>query len=50
MDTVGFVDAEQTTDRRQQIDGSSWFVLDMSAVDCSRPIEDPGDSDSAFEI
>ena len=29
MDTLGFVDAEQTTDRRQQIDDSSRFVLDM---------------------
>ena len=50
MDALRSVDAEQTTDRRQQIDDSSRSVLDMSAFDCPRPIEDPGDSNSTFEI
>ena len=45
-----FVDAEQSADCGQKIDGASWLILDTAATDFSFPVEDSRDAVAAFEV
>ncbi len=50
MNILGFVDSQQATNGRQQIDQSGWFVLHATPGDGAGPVEDPRNANAAFII
>ncbi len=46
----GFIDSEQTTDRRKQIDQSGWGVFNVSFCNRARSTKDPRNTNTAFKI
>ena len=50
VDLRGFLDADQSTERRKKVDDTGGLVLFSSSGDSALPVKDAGDAMPAFEL